>query len=117
MNKFDKISILEADRCELHDKLNLTGAEISVNVIPAGSAVPFIHSHKVNEEIYAVLDGKGTAVIDGVNIAITVGDWMRVSPSANRQLFASENKALKYICIQVKADSLEGYTSTDAILQ
>ena len=39
------------NRVELHDQLFLTGAEISVNRLPAGANVPFAHFHKSNEEI------------------------------------------------------------------
>ncbi len=116
MKNFNKISITEEARIELHDILNLTGAEISVNTLPAGTNIPFIHSHKQNEEIYAVLDGAGMVKIDGDNIEIKKGDWLRISPNAKRQFFASPDKALKYICIQVKANSLEGYTILDAIV-
>lgn len=116
MNKFNKVNIKEEARTELHDLLALTGAEISINVLPAGAGVPFVHSHRQNEEIYAILEGEGKAVIDGENVSLKVGDWLRVSPSAKRQFFASDEKSLKYVCIQVKADSLEGYTMTDAIV-
>lgn len=116
MNNFKKFSVKEDGRVELHDKLNLTGAEISVNVLPAGASVPFVHSHKQNEEIYAVLEGEGNAIIDGETVTLKVGDWVRISPSAKRQFFAATDKKLRYICIQVKADSLEGYTMTDAIV-
>ena len=116
MSNYSKFSVKEDGRVELHDKLNLTGAEISVNALPAGASVPFVHSHKQNEEIYAVLEGEGNAVIDGETVVLQAGDWLRVSPSAKRQFFAAKDKELKYICIQVKADSLEGYTMTDAIL-
>lgn len=116
MNNFTKFSVTKEGRVELHDKLNLTGAEISVNVLPAGASVPFVHTHKQNEEIYAVLGGEGYTVIDGETVALKIGDWLRVSPSAKRQFFAAKDKELKYICIQVKADSLEGYTMTDAIV-
>ena len=103
-------------RVELHDKLSLTGAEVSINRLPAGAGVPFVHSHKQNEEIYAVLEGEGDAVIDSETVILKAGDWLRVSPSAKRQFFAAKDKDFKYICIQVKADSLEGYTMTDAIV-
>lgn len=116
MNNFNKISILEDTRIELHDQLELTGAEISVNTLPKGTSVPFIHSHKQNEEIYAIIEGEGYAVIDGKDVGLQKGDWLRISPSAKRQFFASDKTALKYICIQVKANSLEGYTLTDAII-
>lgn len=116
MKTFDKISVAEEARVELHDKLALTGAEISVNVLAAGTGVPFVHSHKQNEEIYAVLGGKGRAEIDGQNVPLSSGDWLRISPSAKRQFFAAADEDLKYVCIQVKANSLEGYTMTDAIV-
>lgn len=116
MANYNKISIKEDARVELHDALGLTGAEISVNILPAGVGVPFVHAHKQNEEIYAVLEGKGYAVIDGEKITLSAGDFVRVSPAAKRQFFASDDVAIKYMCIQVKENSLEGYTMTDAAL-
>ena len=99
---YNKITIADGARAELHDTLRLTGAEISVNELPAGGGVPFVHSHKQNEEIYAV--------------DLKANDWLRISPSAKRQIFAAADKPLKYLCIQVKVNSLEGYTLTDAVL-
>ena len=51
MANYKKISVAEAPRTELHDSLGLTGAEISINELPAGASVPFVHAHKHNEEI------------------------------------------------------------------
>ncbi|MDE6557644.1 MAG: cupin domain-containing protein [Clostridia bacterium] len=116
MNSYQKVSVKEEARVELHDALALTGAEVSINTLPAGASVPFVHSHKQNEEIYAVLSGEGYMVIDGEKIGLKSGDWLRVSPSAKRQFFASAESAVKYICIQVKENSLEGYTMTDAVV-
>ena len=61
MANFSKVSVAQDARTELHDKLSLTGAEVSINSLPAGASVPFIHSHKNNEEIYAVLEEIGRA--------------------------------------------------------
>ncbi len=116
MANYKKISVADNARTELHDSLGLTGAEISVNELPAGTGVPFVHSHKQNEEIYAVLEGNGKAVIDGEEIALTAGDWLRVSPSAKRQFSASADCGIKYICIQVKENSLKCYTADDAVI-
>ena len=113
---YSKVSVADAPRTELHDLLGLTGAEISVNVLPAGGSVPFVHAHKKNEEIYAVLDGKGSAVIDGETIELKAGDWVRIAPYAKRQFFAAADEGIRYICIQVKANSLEGYTAEDAVI-
>lgn len=116
MKNYNKISINNEPRTELHDALGLTGAEVSINALPAGASVPFVHSHKQNEEIYAVLEGEGYAVLDGEKVVLKAGDWVRVSPAAKRQFFAAQNVGIKYVCIQVKANSLEGYTMTDAVV-
>ncbi len=117
MSNFMKVSSENAPRVELHNKLGLTGAEISINTIQAGEGVPFIHSHKQNEEIYYVIDGSGKAVIDNEEIDIVTGDWIRISPIAERQFFASKDNSLSYVCIQVKENSLENFTANDAIIK
>lgn len=100
----------------MHDKLNLTGAEISINVLPAGASVPFVHAHKQNEEIYLILDGAGKAKIDDEEIELKSGDAIRIAPNAKRQFFASQSSQIKYVCIQVKANSLQEFTQTDAVI-
>lgn len=55
-------------------------------------------------------------VIDGEDLSLTEGDWIRISPAAKRQFFASEDSAIRFICIQVKENSLEGFTMEDAIV-
>lgn len=116
MSNYNKIHTSNDARIELHDALKLTGAEISINSLPAGTGVPFIHSHKQNEEIYYILSGKGKAVIDQEEISLTAGDCIRISPAANRQFSAAEDSSINFLCIQVKENSLERYTKTDAII-
>ncbi len=116
MANFSKVSVTKEPRTELHDKLSLTGAEVSINSLAAGECVPFIHSHKNNEEIYVVLEGKGKVVIDAEEVGLTAGDWIRISPAGKRQFFAAEDSAIRFACIQVKEHSLEGYTMDDAVV-
>ena len=47
MANYAKTNIGNESRVELHETLSLTGAEISINKLPAGANVPFIHSHKI----------------------------------------------------------------------
>lgn len=117
MASFNKVSVAPGARTELHDILALTGAEISVNQLPAGAGVPFIHSHKNNEEIYGVLEGRGKAVIDGETVELAAGDWLRVSPAAKRRFSAAADCQISFICIQVKENSLEEYTQDDAVIE
>ncbi len=116
MANYAKISIGNEARTELHDKLSLTGTEISINNLPAGANVPFIHSHKLNEEVYFIISGKGKVIIDGEEIHLSAGDFLRISPKAKRQFFASKDQGISYICIQAKENSLEGFTADDAII-
>ena len=116
MENFSKISVPNEARVELHDQIGLTGAEVSVNNLPAGASVPFVHSHKKNEEIYVILSGKGKAEIDGKEVTLAAGDWIRISPNGKRRFFAADDSAISFACIQVKADSLEGYTRDDAVM-
>lgn len=116
MANYNKVSVAQDARTELHDKLCLTGAEVSINNLQAGTGVPFIHSHKNNEEIYVILSGKGKAVIDGETVELAAGDWIRISPAGKRQFFAAEDAAISFACIQVKENSLEAYTKDDAVI-
>ncbi len=116
MTNYTKTSITEGPRAELHEVLQLTGAEISINTLPAQANIPFVHAHKQNEEIYGILSGKGKVIIDDEEIALKQGDWLRISPNAKRQFFAAENEGISFICIQVKENSLDNFTANDAII-
>lgn len=113
---YTKTSLTNVPRIELHDLLKLTGAEISINTLAKGTNVPFIHYHKENEEIYGILDGFGYVILDGEKVELKKGDWFMVSPKTHRQIFASQDNDLTYICIQVKEHSLTSYTMTDGVI-
>ncbi|MBQ9371188.1 MAG: cupin domain-containing protein [Thermoguttaceae bacterium] len=117
MSNFCKWSAKQDARTELHDVLGLTGAEISVNNLPAGAGVPFVHYHKKNEEIYIILSGKGTAVLDGEKIEFAAGDVIKVAPAVRRQFSAAADSPVSYACIQVRENSLEEYTADDGVIE
>ena len=48
MTNYTKTSITEGPRTELHEALQLTGTEISINTLPAQANIPFVHAHKQN---------------------------------------------------------------------
>ena len=116
MKNYSKTTVAHNDRTELHDILSLTGAVVSHNSLPAGANIPFVHAHKNNEEIYGILSGKGKVVIDGETVELNAGDWLRIAPAAHRQFFAADDMPISFVCIQVRAGSLEGYTMTDAVV-
>jgi uncharacterized cupin superfamily protein len=71
-------NIQEIGRVTLHEPLALTGSEISINELPAGASVPFVHAHTRNEEAYIILSGKGMVYIDGDECAVQAGDVLRI---------------------------------------
>jgi len=103
-------------RVTLKDALGLTGSEISVNELPAGVSVPFVHSHKRNEEVYVILKGKGQFYIDGEEFEVEEGSVVRVDPAGARCLRADGQTPIRYLCIQTEANSLVQYTQGDGVI-
>lgn len=116
MKNYTKTIIGNEGRTELHNVLGLTGAEVSINRLHAGAGVPFVHSHKNNEELYGILSGKGKVEIDGEEIALSAGDWLKIAPAAKRRFSAAEDEGIEFVCIQTKENSLGGFTSDDAVV-
>ena len=97
----------DAARTELHDALQLSGCEISVNHAAKGTGVPFVHSHKDNEEVYGILEGQGELYLDGEVSKIKAGDWFVIDPDGHRALKAADDSDMIYICVQVKNGGIE----------
>jgi uncharacterized cupin superfamily protein len=93
-------------------ELGLTGCEVSLNRLPAGKFMPFIHSHKKNEELYIVLRGSGMFYVDGDEFPIQEGSLIRVAPEGERGWKAGDED-LYFICIQAEAGSLTQATLED----
>lgn len=102
-------------RIVLHDQLALTGAEVSINNLPAGASVPFVHAHKRNEEIYVVLNGQGQFYIDGDEFDVQAGSVIRIDPAGARCIKAGNNGPLRFICVQTEANSLMQFTENDGL--
>ncbi len=109
-----KETIKEKGRIVLKEELNLTGSEVSMNFIPANGFLPFVHSHKQNEELYIVLSGTGLLKVDDEELVISDGDIFRIATKGERALKATTD--LSYICIQAKENSLSQYTEEDGII-
>jgi mannose-6-phosphate isomerase-like protein (cupin superfamily) len=103
-------------RVTLKDALALTGSEISVNELPAGVSVPFVHGHKRNEEVYIILKGKGRFYIDGEEFDVEEGSVVRIDPAGARCLRADDHAAIRYLCVQTEANSLVQFTHGDGVL-
>jgi len=95
-------------------ELGLTGCEVSLNRLPAGKGMPFVHAHTKNEELYIVLRGSGTFFVDGDEFPIQEGSLVRVAPQGERAWKAGDED-LYFICIQAEAGSLNQATLDDGI--
>ena len=113
-------TLLERDFKGFHGKyfigetLGLTGCEVSLNRLPAGKGMPFVHSHKRNEELYIVLGGSGIFFVDGEEFPVSEGSLIRVAPAGERAWRAGDED-LYFICIQAEAGSLTQATLEDGV--
>lgn len=95
-------------------ELGLSGCEISFNRFEPGKAAPFVHAHKLNEELYLVLQGWGHIYLDGQELPIHEGSAIRVAPAVHRSLKAGD-QGLTYLCLQVQEGSLTQASRGDGI--
>ena len=97
----------------LKESLGLTSAEISLNKLPAGATVPFLHKHKTNEEIYIFTRGRGQMLLDGKVIEVQEGTIVKLRPDVARTWRNNSDTDLYYIVIQAEENSLKAYTGSD----
>lgn len=99
----------------LKDHLDLSGMQVSLGKMPAGKAVPFLHKHKTNEELYIFVRGKGQIQIDGEVIDVEEGTSVRIAPNGERAWRNTGTEDLYCIVIQAKENSLTQDTFDDGI--
>jgi uncharacterized cupin superfamily protein len=113
-------TLMQRDFMGFHGKyfigkeLGLTGSEVSLNRLPAGKGMPFVHVHKKNEELYIILRGNGTFFVDGDEFPVQEGSLIRVAPAGERA-FKAGSEDLYFICIQTEAGSLSQATLEDGV--
>ena len=96
--------------------LGLSGMEVSLNALAPGGAIPYLHAHKQNEELYLFLDGEGEFQVDGRIVPVRAGTALRVAPAGMRGWRNTGRVPLTFLCIQAKAGSLEQASGGDGIL-
>lgn len=97
--------------------IGTTSVEVSFGTLAAGEQLPFFHHHKQNEEVYVVLSGTGTFLLDDAEIEAASGTVVKVNPQTSRCIKATGTVPLVYICIQGKAGPLEQHTMTDGVIE
>ena len=95
----------------LQGLLGSAGLEVSLNVVPPGGGVPFLHRHRRNDEVYVVLGGRGQFLVDGERVDVSEGSVLRVGPPAARAWRNDSDAPLYFLCLQYPADAVvEGGT-------
>ena len=66
--------------------LGSAGLEMSLNVVPPGKGIPFLHRHRENDEVYVVVGGRGQFLVDGECIDVQEGSVLRLDPGRRRDV-------------------------------
>jgi mannose-6-phosphate isomerase-like protein (cupin superfamily) len=97
----------------LRNLLGSEGLEMSLNVVPPGKGMPFLHKHQENEEVYVVVGGSGQFLVDGQCIDVEEGSVLLISPPGARAWRNNSDNPLYFVCIQYRADSVVQGGTTD----
>lgn len=97
----------------LKDATQASGTEISFQVLPPKTELPYFHKHKQNEETYIIIKGEGNFQVDDDCFPVQEGSVIRVAPDGARGLRNSSDHPMIYMVIQSKQGSLEQYSTTD----
>ena len=90
----------------LRGLLGSAGLEVSLNVVPAGKGIPFLHRHRENDEVYVVVGGRGQFLVDGECLDVAEGSVLRLGPPAARAWRNNSDAPLYFLCLQYRADSV-----------
>jgi mannose-6-phosphate isomerase-like protein (cupin superfamily) len=90
----------------LRHLLGSAGLEMSLNVVPPGKGIPFLHRHQQNDEVYVIVGGRGQFLVDGECIEVSEGKVLRLGPAAARAWRNNSDAPLYFLCLQYRADSV-----------
>lgn len=88
-----------------------TGGEFSFQVFAPGQETGFLHTHKIHEELYFFLKGKGEFQVDGKTFLIEEGSVVRVAPDGRRCVRNNGTEPLVMLCVQYHGNT---FTTEDA---
>jgi mannose-6-phosphate isomerase-like protein (cupin superfamily) len=96
----------------LRSVLGSAGLEMSLNVVPPGKSISFLHRHQENDEVHVVIGGRGQFLVDSECIDVQEGSVLLLAPAAARAWRNNSDASLYFLCLQYRADSeIEGGTA------
>lgn len=96
--------------------LQATGGEFSFQVFQPGTETCFLHTHKVHEELYFFLKGKGEFQVDGEIFPISEGSVVRVSPAGKRSVRNNGEEPLVMLCVQYRGGTFTAEDAADGVI-
>lgn len=95
------------------EPLKSTGVEISFQLLPPNTSIPFIHKHNKHEEVYIILKGSGQFQVDQHCFSIKEGSIVRIASEGERSLRNNSAAPMIYMVIQSQAGSLDQHLVFD----
>lgn len=96
--------------------LGATGGEFSMQVFQPGTETGFLHTHKLHEELYFFLSGKGQFQVDGQVFPVQEGSVVRVSPEGKRSIRNNGTEPLVMLCVQYRGNTFTEEDATDGVI-
>jgi mannose-6-phosphate isomerase-like protein (cupin superfamily) len=90
-----------------------TGTEISFQILPPNTSIPFLHQHKNHEEVYIILKGAGQFIVDDSIFDVKEGSIIRISPEGKRTWRNNSDTPMIFMCIQSRQNSIDNYLVFD----
>jgi mannose-6-phosphate isomerase-like protein (cupin superfamily) len=71
----------------LRDSLECDQVGVSVlDCEPGWEGKPHDHADQAHEEVYVLVDGSATVIVDDENVSMEAGDAVRIDPESERQI-------------------------------
>ena len=96
--------------------LQATGGEFSFQVFQPSTETGFLHTHKVHEELYFFLKGKGEFQVDGEIFPISEGSVVRVFPAGKRSVRNNGEEPLVMLCVQYRGGTFTAEDAADGVI-
>jgi quercetin dioxygenase-like cupin family protein len=94
----------------LRKQLGVSGFGINQLTLQPGQRMR-IHRHAGQEEVYLVIEGRLTILVEGTSYTVAAGELMRIAPEVRRQLANTHRERVTLVALGSASD---GHESRDA---
>lgn len=75
------------------------GVGVSLMRLKPGEGASYVHRHKVQEEVFVILKGTGTLLLDGRRHSVPEGTIVRVGPTVYRAMGNTSRRDVVYMIV------------------